>query len=377
MLLNEEQALIRDTAARFSREHLLPHAAVWDRDSHFSRDTMAEMGRLGFLGMLVPADKGGVGADHLAYAAMLEEIAAGCGGLSTAVSGHNSVGCLPIIQYGNEDQQDRYLPALASGKILSCFCLTEPHAGSDASTLKTTAERRNGHYILNGTKQFVTTGKNADIALVFARTGPDTGKHGISAFIVPTDNPGYIVARVEKKLGQRASDTCQIVLENVEVPEENRLAEEGEGYRIALANLESGRIGIASQAVGMARSAYEIALTYAQERESMGKPIFEHQAVGFRLADMATEIEAARQLVWHAAALRDAGQPCLIEASMAKVATSEMAEKVCSDAIQTLGGYGYLEDYPLERIYRDVRVCKIYEGTNDIQRLVISRALSR
>ena len=230
---------------------------------------------------------------------------------------------------------------------------------------------------MNGTKQFVTTGKNADIALVFARTGPDTGKHGISTFIVPTDNPGYIVARVEKKLGQRASDTCQIVLENVEVPEENRLAEEGEGYRIALANLESGRIGIASQAVGMARSAYEIALTYAQERESMGKPIFEHQAVGFRLADMATEIEAARQLVWHAAALRDAGQPCLIEASMAKVATSEMAEKVCSDAIQTLGGYGYLEDYPLERIYRDVRVCKIYEGTNDIQRLVISRALSR
>jgi butyryl-CoA dehydrogenase len=377
MLLNEEQKLISDTAARFSREQLFPNAADWDRDSHFPRDTMTEMGKLGFLGMLVSEDKGGVGADHIAYAAMLEEIAAGCGALSTAVSGHNSVGCLPIMQYGTAQQQDRYLPALASGEMLSCFCLTEPHAGSDASTLRSRAERRNGYYVLHGTKQFVTTGKNADIALVFARTGPDKGKHGISAFIVPTNHSGYIVARVEQKLGQRASDTCQIVLENIEVPEENRLGKEGEGYRIALANLESGRIGIASQAVGMARSAYEIALKYAQERKSMGKPIFEHQAVGFRLADMATEIEAARQLVWHAAALREAGQPCLIEASMAKVAASEMAEKVCSNAIQTLGGYGYLEDHPLERIYRDVRVCQIYEGTNDIQRLVISRALAK
>ena len=376
MLLTEEQALIQETAARFAREHLFPFAAKWDRDSFFPRETVAEMGKLGFLGMLVPQDKGGVGADHVAYSAMLEEIGAGCGALSTLVSGHNSVGCLPIIQYGTEEQQNRYLPALASGEKLCCFCLTEPHAGSDASTLRTSAERRNGHYLLNGTKQFVTTGKNADTALVFARTGPDQGKRGISAFIVPTDHPGYIVARVEEKLGQRASDTCQIVLENVEVPAEDRLGDEGKGYRIALANLESGRIGIASQAVGMARSAYEIALAYAQERESFGTPIFNHQAVAFRLADMATEIEAARQLVRHAAALRDAGLPCLKEASMAKVTTSEMAEKVCSDAIQTLGGYGYLADHPLERIYRDVRVCKIYEGTNDIQRLVISRALA-
>lgn len=376
MLLTEEQALIRETAARFARERVFPFAADWDRDGTFPRDTVREMGKLGFLGMLVPADKGGVGADHVAYAAMLEEIAAGCGGLSTVVSGHNSVGCLPIIQYGTEAQQSRYLPALASGEALSCFCLTEPHAGSDASTLRTTATRKNGHYVLNGTKQFVTTGQNADIALVFTRTGPDPGKRGISAFIVPTDHPGYIVARVEEKLGQRVSDTCQIVLENVEVPVEDRLGADGEGYRIALANLESGRIGIASQAVGMARSAFEIALAYAQERESFGTPIFNHQAVAFRLADMATEIEAARQLVRHAAALRDAGLPCLKEASMAKVVTSEMAEKVCSDAIQTLGGYGYLADHPLERIYRDVRVCKIYEGTNDIQRLVISRALA-
>lgn len=377
MLLTEEQTLIQETAARFARDHLLPFAAGWDRDGTFPRDTVREMGKLGFLGMLVPPDKGGVGADHVAYAAMLEEIAAGCGGLSTVVSGHNSVGCLPIIQYGTEAQQSRYLPALASGEALSCFCLTEPHAGSDASTLRTTAVLKNGTYVLNGTKQFVTTGSNADIALVFARTGPDPGKRGISAFIVPTGDPGYIVARVEEKLGQRASDTCQIVLENIEVPVEDRLGDEGEGYRIALANLESGRIGIASQAVGMARSAYEIALAYAQERESFGTPIFNHQAVAFRLADMATDIEAARQLVRHAAALRDAGLPCLKEASMAKVVTSEMAEKVCSDAIQTLGGYGYLADHPLERIYRDVRVCKIYEGTNDIQRLVISRALAR
>lgn len=375
MLLTEEQRLIQETAARFARDHLLPFAAEWDQGGIFPRATVTAMGKLGFLGMLVPHEKGGVGADHVAYAAMLEEIAAGCGGLSTVVSGHNSVGCLPIIQYGTEEQQDRYLPALASGEMLSCFCLTEPHAGSDASTLRTTAALENGRYILNGTKQFVTTGSNADIALIFARTGPDPGKRGISAFIVPTDDPGYIVARVEEKLGQRVSDTCQIVLENIAVPVENRLGAEGEGYRIALANLESGRIGIASQAVGMARAAYEIALAYAQERESFGTPIFNHQAVAFRLAEMATEIEAARQLVRHAATLRDAGQPCLKEASMAKLITSEMAEKVCSDAIQTLGGYGYLADHPLERIYRDARVCKIYEGTNDIQRLVISRAL--
>ncbi len=376
-MLNEDQELIRETAARFAREKLTPFAGEWDRDGAFPRDALAEMGQLGFLGMLTPEDKGGIGADHVAYAAALEEIAVGCGAVSTVMSGHNSVGCQPINQYGTEAQQNRYLPALASGEKLSAFCLTEPHAGSDASTLRTSAVRKNGHYILNGTKQFVTTGANADIALVFARTGPDQGKRGISAFIVPTSHPGYIVVRIEEKLGQRASDTCQITLENIEVPEEDRLGAEGEGYRIALANLESGRIGIASQAVGMARAAHELALAYAKERESFGTPIINHQAVAFRLADMATEIEAARQLVHHAAALRDAGLPCLQEASMAKLAASEMAEKVCSDALQTLGGYGYLADHPLERIYRDVRVCKIYEGSNDIQRLVISRAMAQ
>lgn len=376
MLLNEDQELIKATAARFARERLFPFADDWDRTATFPRDTLSEMGQLGFLGMLVPEAFGGIEADHVAYAVALEEIAAGCGAVSTAMSGHNSVGCLPILQYGSDFQKNRFLPSLASGEALSAFCLTEPHAGSDASTLRTTAERRNGSYVLNGTKQFVTTGANADFALVFARTGPDPGKRGISAFIVPTDHPGYIVVRIEEKLGQRASDTCQITLEDLDVPAENRLGAEGEGYRIALANLESGRIGIASQAVGMARSAYELALTYAKERESFGKAIIEHQAVAFRLANMATEIEAARQLVRHAAALRDAGLPCLQEASMAKLAASEMAETVCSDALQTLGGYGYLADHPMERIYRDVRVCKIYEGSNDIQRLVISRAIA-
>jgi hypothetical protein len=378
MQLNDEQTMIQDAARNFARDQLAPHAADWERNATFPRDALADMGKLGFLGMLVPEQWGGAGAGHLAYGAALEEIAVGCGAVSTIMSGHNSVGCLPILQFGDESQKERFLPALARGEKLSAFCLTEPHAGSDASTLRTRADRKGDHYILNGTKQFVTTGSNADVALIFARTGaPDSGKRGISAFITPTDTPGYIVARVEDKMGQRPSDTCQIVLEDVAVPVENRLGGEGDGYRVALANLESGRIGIASQAVGMARSAFEAALAYARERSTFGKPIIDHQAVGFRLADMATEIEAARQMVRHAACLRDAGQPCLVEASMAKTTATDMAESVCSDALQTLGGYGYLEDHPLERILRDARVTRIYEGSNDIQRLVISRVLAR
>jgi butyryl-CoA dehydrogenase len=378
MQLNDEQILIQDAARKFAADKLAPHAAEWDRDAKFPQDVLAEMGALGFLGMLVPDQWGGVGAGHVAYGAALEEIAAGCGAVSTVMSGHNSVGCLPILQFGTEAQKEMFLPALARGEHLSAFCLTEPHAGSDASTLRTRADKNGAHYVLNGTKQFVTTGSNADVALVFARTGaPDSGKRGISAFIVPTKTPGYIVARIEAKMGQRASDTCQIVLEDVAVPKENRLGDEGEGYRVALANLESGRIGIASQAVGMARSAFEAALAYAKERKTFGKAIIEHQAVGFRLADMATEIEAARQMVRHAAALRDAGRPCLVAASMAKVTATDMAETVCSDALQTLGGNGYLEDFPLERILRDARVTRIYEGSNDIQKLVISRVLAR
>jgi alkylation response protein AidB-like acyl-CoA dehydrogenase len=334
------------------------------------------MGKLGFMGMLVPEDWGGSGADHVAYALALEEIAAGDGSCSTIMSVHNSVGCMPIHKFGTTEQKEKFLRPLAKGEMLAAFCLTEPQAGSDASAIKTRAKRDGNHWVLNGTKQFITSGRNADLAIVFAVTDPAAGKKGISAFIVPTKTSGWTVARVEHKLGQKASDTCQIVLDNLRLTPDHMLGQEGEGYRVALANLEGGRIGIASQSVGMARAAYEAALAYAKERESFGKKIIEHQVVAFRLADMATQIEAARLLVLNAAELRDAGQPCLMQAAMAKLFASEMAERVCSDAIQIHGGYGYLNDFPVERIYRDVRVCQIYEGTSDIQRLVISRALA-
>jgi butyryl-CoA dehydrogenase len=377
MILTEEQELIRATARDFSRAQLAPYSAEWERTATFPREALRQMGRLGLMGMTVPPEWGGAGTDYVAYALALEEIAAGDGAVSTVMSGHNSVGCMPILDYGTTDQKERYLRPLASGEKLCAFCLTEPQSGSDASALKTRAELRGDHYVLNGTKQFITTGGNADVALVFAVTDPTAGKRGISGFIVETGNRGYRVARVEKKMGQNASDTCEIHFDDLEVPIENRLGTEGQGYRIALANLEGGRIGIAAQAVGMARAAYEIALGYAHERHAFGKPIIQHQAVAFRLAEMATQIEAARQLVLHAAALRSAAQSCLVEASMAKLFATEMGERVCSDAIQTLGGNGYIEDYGVERIFRAVRGAKIYEGSNDIQRLVISRALAR
>jgi butyryl-CoA dehydrogenase len=375
MRLSDEQSLIRDTVRAFAQERLAPSAARWDRDHHFPREELAELGALGALGMVVPERWDGAGADYVSLAVMLEEIAAGDGATSTIVSVQNSVVCGPILAFGSEMQKERFLKPLASGTQLGCFCLTEPHVGSDAGAIATRAERRGDRYALSGVKQFITTGKNADVAIVFAVTDKTAGKKGISAFIVDTRSPGFVVTRVEEKTGQRASDTAQIVFEHCEVPAENLLGREGEGYRIALANLEAGRIGIAAQAVGMARAAYEAALAYARERQTFGKPIIEHQAVAFRLADMATQIEAARQLVWHAAVLRDAGEPCLKEASMAKLFASEMAERVCSDAIQIHGGYGYVTDFPVERIWRDVRVCQIYEGTSDIQRLVIGRAL--
>jgi len=374
MILTEEQEMIRATARDFSRAQLAPHAAEWERAATFPRQALREMGKLGFMGMTVPPEWGGAGTDYVAYALALEEIAAGDGATSTVMSGHNSVGCMPILDYGTDVQKERYLRPLASGEKLCAFCLTEPHSGSDASALKSMAQLRGGRYVLNGTKQFITTGKNADVALVFARTEPGSGKRGISAFIIETAWPGYRVGRVERKMGQNASDTCEIHFENLEIPVENRLGAEGEGYRIALANLEGGRIGIAAQSVGMARAAYELALAYAKDRQAFGKPIIGHQAVAFRLAEMATRIEASHQLVLHAAALRSAGRPCLVEASMAKLFASEMAEQVCSDAIQTFGGNGYIEDYGVERIFRAVRVAKIYEGSNDIQRLVISRS---
>lgn len=375
MLLNDEQAMVREMARRFAAERLAPHAAEWDESHHFPRDAIAEMGALGLLGMLVPEEWDGALIDTVAYAAALEAIAHGNGAISTIMSVHNSVGCMPILRFGSDAQKDRFLRPMARGEALGAFCLTEPHAGSDASALKTRAVRTDGGWRIDGTKQFITSGRNADIAIVFAVTDPEAGKKGISAFIVPTDTPGWRVASIERKTGQHLSDTAQIALEGVEVPAGNLLGAEGEGYRIALANLEGGRIGIAAQSVGMAQAALDAALAYAGDRVSMGKPLIEHQAVAFRLADMATRIEAARQLVLHAAVLKDAGQPALQAASMAKLFASEMAEKVTSDAIQTLGGYGYTKDFPVERIWRDVRVCQIYEGTSDIQRMVIARSL--
>ena len=375
MLLNDEQRQIRDTLRSFARDELAPHAASWDREHAFPRDALRALGQLGALGIVVPERFGGAGLDYVSLAVALEEIAAGDGATSTIVSVQNSVVCGPILAFGSDAQKERYLPALAGGELLGCFCLTEPSTGSDASAIEMRAQRRGDTYVLNGVKQFITSGANADVAIVFARTDKAGGKNGISAFIVETKTPGFAVTRIEEKLGQRASDTAQITFTDCVVPARNLLGREGAGYRIALANLEGGRIGIAAQAVGMARSALDAALAYARERHAFGKPIGEHQAVNFRLADMATKVDVARQMVWHAAALRDANEPCLKEASMAKLFASEMAEEVASDAIQIHGGYGYLRDYPVERFYRDVRVCKIYEGTSDIQRLVIGRAV--
>lgn len=375
MILNESQQQIKEMARAFAQERLLPGAAERDRTSRFPKDELGEMGALGFLGMLVPEEFGGSDTSAVAYALALEEIAAGDGPCSTIMSVHNSVGCVPILKFGTDEQKARFLPKLSSGEWIGGFALTEPQAGSDASNLKTRARRDGDHYVINGAKQFITSGKNGNVIIVFATTDPEAGKKGITAFIVPTDTPGYEVVRVEEKLGLHSSDTCQIAFNEMRIPAELRLGEEGEGYRIALANLEGGRIGIAAQAVGMAQAAFDAARHYAGERTAFGKAIFDHQAVAFRLADMATRIEAARQLVLHAAFLKEAGEPCLKQASMAKLFASEMAERVCSDAIQIHGGYGYMADYPVERIYRDVRICQIYEGTSDVQRMVIARNL--
>ncbi|UWU18572.1 acyl-CoA dehydrogenase family protein (plasmid) [Rhizobium sullae] len=375
MILSDVQQQIRDLARDFARERLAPGAAARDREHTYPRDELKEMGELGMLGMLVPEAYGGSDTGTVAYAAAIEEIAAGDGPCSTIMSVHSSVGCVPILKFGSEEQKQRFLPRLASGEWIGGFALTEPQAGSDASNLRSRARRDGDHYVLDGAKQFITSGKNGQIIIVFAVTDPKAGKKGITAFIVPTDTPGYEVVRIEEKLGLHSTDTCQIAFNSMHIPAEFRLGEEGEGYRIALANLEGGRIGIGAQAVGMARAAFEAARDYARERIAFGKPIIEHQVVAFRLADMATQIEAARQLVFHAAALRENGLPCLSEASMAKLFASEMAERVCSDAIQIHGGYGYMADYPVERIYRDVRICQIYEGTSDVQRMVIARNL--
>lgn len=376
MILNDEQRMIRDTLRIFARERLAPNAAQWDRDHAFPVVALQELAELGAWGMVVPEEWGGPGLDYVSLAIAIEEIAAGDGATSTILSVQNSLVCGILNRYGNDAQKARWLRGAATGELLGCFCLTEPHVGSDAAAITTRATRDGDHWVLNGVKQFITSGKHARIAIVFAVTDPAAGRKGISCFCVPTETPGYVVARIEEKLGQKASDTAQILFEDCRISADCLLGAEGDGYRIALSNLEAGRIGIAAQSVGMARSALETAVSYAREREAFGKPIVEHQAVAFRLADMATQVEVARQMVWHAATLRSAGEPCLKEASMAKLFASEMAERVCSDAIQIHGGYGYVNDFPVERIYRDVRVCQIYEGASDIQRLVIARAVT-
>ncbi|WP_413673232.1 acyl-CoA dehydrogenase family protein [Massilia cellulosiltytica] len=375
MILTEEHQMIRDALRTFAQERLAPNAARWDREHHFPKDELKELAQLGAFGVAVPEQHGGAGLDYVALALVLEEIAAGDGGTSTIISVNNCPVCSIAMTYANAAQKERWLRPLAQGDLLGAFALTEPHTGSDAAALRTTAVRDGDHYVLNGTKQFITSGKNGDVAIVMAVTSKAAGKKGISAFWVPTDTPGYIVAGIEQKMGQHSSDTAQIVFDNCRVPVDNLIGEEGQGYKIALSGLEGGRIGIASQSVGMARAAFEAALAYAKERESFGTPIFDHQAVQFRLAEMAMQIEAARQLILHAAAMKDAGLPCLKEAAMAKLFASEMAERVVSSAMQVFGGYGYVADFPVERIYRDVRVCQIYEGTSDIQKILIARAL--
>ena len=376
MILSEQHQMIRDALRDFSQQQLAPNAARWDREREFPHDALKQLAALGAFGVAVPQEQGGAGLDYLSLALVIEEIAAGDGGVSTIISVNNCPVCSIGMSYANEAQQRDWLMPLAKGDMLGAFCLTEPHAGSDASALRTTARRDGDSYVLNGVKQFITSGKHADVAIVMAVTDKGAGKRGISAFWVPTNTPGYIVARIEEKLGQHSSDTAQILFEDCRIPAANLIADEGMGYKIALSGLEGGRIGIAAQSVGMAQAAFDAALLYAKDRQSFDKPLFEHQAVQFRLAEMATQIEAARQLVWHAATMKDAGIPCLKEAAMAKLFASEMAEKICTEAIQIHGGYGYLVDFPVERIYRDVRVCQIYEGTSDIQKILIGRALA-
>jgi butyryl-CoA dehydrogenase len=375
MLLTPDQEMIRDAVRAFAQEQLWPNAARWSKEHHFPREAHRGLAALGAYGICVPEQYGGAGLDYLTLALVLEEIAAGDGGTSTAISVTNCPVNAILMRYGTEAQKQRWLVPLAKGELLGAFCLTEPQAGSDASALRATARRDGDVYVLDGVKQFITSGRNGDLAIVIAVTDKAAGKRGMSAFVVPTDAHGYVVARLEDKVGQHSSDTAQINLDGCRIPLDHRIGEEGEGYRIALSALEGGRIGIAAQSVGMARSAFDVALAYAKERQSFGSAIFDHQAVGFRLAECATQLEAARQLIWHAAALRDAGRPCLKEAAMAKLFASEIAERVCSVAIQTLGGYGYLSDFPVERIWRDVRVCQIYEGTSDVQKLIIQREL--
>jgi len=375
MFLSEEETMIQDAARQYVQEKIAPFSAEWDQSKTFPAEALKGLGELGFYGMLVPEEWHGCDIGYFSAALVLEEIAAGDASCATIISVTNSVGCMPIVNFGNDEQKEVFLKPLAAGEQLAAFCLTEPHAGSDASDLRTKAVLDGDEYVINGVKQFITSGKNGDIAIVFAVTDPAAGKKGISAFIVPTKTPGYVVTNVENKLGQHASDTAQISFEDCRIPKKNLLGELGQGYKIALSGLEGGRIGIAAQCVGIARAALDAAKQYADERSAFGKPIHQHQAIGFKIADMATQLDAARLMVHRAAKIKDAGTPCLKEASMAKLFASEIAEKICSDAIQVFGGYGYLNDFPVERYYRDVRICQIYEGTSEVQKMVISRSV--
>ena len=374
--LTEDQRMIRDMARDFARREIAPKAQSWEKAGWIDDTLVTQMGELGLLGMVVPEEWGGSYIDYVAYALAVEEISAGDGATGALMSIHNSVGCGPILRYGSQKQKERWLPSLASGQAIGCFCLTEPHAGSEAHNLRTRAELKDGHWVLNGAKQFVSNGRRAQLSIVFAVTDPELGKKGLSAFLVPTDNPGFVVDRSEHKMGIKASDTCAVTLNDCVIPEANLLGERGKGLAIALSNLEGGRIGIAAQALGIARAAFEAALGYARERIQFGKPIIEHQSVANMLADMHTQLNATRLLVLHAARLKSAGLPCLSEASQAKLFASEMAERVCSHAVQIHGGYGYLEDYPVEKYYRDARITQIYEGSSEIQRLLIARELA-
>ncbi len=374
-MLIEELQLIKETAQQFAKAELSPYADQWAKDAHFPHEALKKMADLGFMGMLIPESYGGSDIGYQAYSRVIEEIARGDGATSTILSVHNSVGCLPILMFGDHEQKNRYLPKLSCGAWLGSFCLTEPQAGSDAGNLMTKATLDGDHYVLNGVKQFVTNGQHANIAIVFAVTDPTLKSKGISAYIVPTDTEGFHVTRLEKKMGQTASEIAQISFENCRIPKENLLGELNQGYKIALSNLESGRIGIAAQAVGMGQAALDQALIYAQERKSFGKPLIKHQAIAFKIADMSTKLEAARQLVYFAAMLKDQKTPCLMQAAQAKLFASEVGEYVAREALQIHGGYGYLEDFPIERIYRDIRVCSIYEGTSDIQKMIIAKQL--
>ncbi|AWM58157.1 acyl-CoA dehydrogenase family protein [Stutzerimonas frequens] len=374
--LSEDQRMIRDMARDFARREIAPHAQAWEKAGWIDDALVAQMGELGLLGMVVPEEWGGSYIDYVAYALAVEEISAGDGATGALMSIHNSVGCGPVLNYGSQAQKDEWLAELASGRAIGCFALTEPQAGSEAHNLRTRAELVDGQWVLNGSKQFCSNAKRAKLAIVFAVTDPDLGKKGLSAFLVPTDTPGFAVERSEHKMGIRASDTCAVSLSDCRIPQANLLGERGKGLAIALSNLEGGRIGIGAQALGIARAAFEAALLYARERVQFGKPIAEHQSIANMLADMQTQLNAARLLILHAARLKSAGLPCLSEASQAKLFASEMAEKVCSQAVQIHGGYGYLEDYPVERYYRDARITQIYEGSSEIQRLLIARELA-